>query len=197
MIDTYTSNNHTDFNARYSNTYGWLLPDGEGGRKTFVHLKEADGTHMYFDTGTNMSYSAKIDTGVLFNFIPVDRGWFTSNDGRVLFLQRVPERQWKRGISSHNTRITNIDGMFNERLSHSILENIFTNEETIIPFTKGKPFRISKHFAIASKQHVYFYNQHIGYLVDDVLEVGSVHQVEQELGDAIKRSNLDFKVKVV
>jgi hypothetical protein len=197
MLDTYTTNNHTDFNARYSNTYGWMLPDGVGGRKVFVYLKEVDGLYLYFTTGSSMVYNAKIDQGVMFNFIPVDRGWFTTQGGSVLFLQRVPERQWKRGISPNNTRITNIEGMFSEKLSYTLLEAIFSNEGTIMPYKKGSPFRISKHFAISSHQNVYFYNQHIGYLVDDTLEIGKQHLVEQELSDAINRNNLTFKVKMV
>jgi hypothetical protein len=87
--------------------------------------------------------------------------------------------------------------MFGEKLSYSTLENIFMNDGTIITYKKGAPFRISKHFAIASEQRLYFYNQHIGYLVDDTLEVYEHHQLEQELGDAIKRNNIQFKVRAV
>jgi hypothetical protein len=174
-----------------------MIQDDKLASKLFVHLREADGVNMYFDTGGSMLYSAKINSGVMFSFIPVDRGWFTAKDGRVLFLQRVPERQWKRGISSNNTRVTNIDGMYTEKLTYPVLESIFMRDETIMPYAKGRPFRISKHFAVSSKQDVYFYNQHIGFLEDDTIEIDKAHPLEQELCDAIKRNNVQFKVKAV
>jgi hypothetical protein len=141
-----------------------------------------------------MTYSSRINSGVEFQFIPVNRGWFSSTSGEVYFLQRVPERQWKRGISQNNTRITNIDGMYSEKIGYNLLASIFNLKETIT-YQAGKPFCISKHFAISQKGIVYFYTTRVGAIKDNIITIGTEHNVLQELNDAINRNKLPFKVK--
>ena len=194
MIDSYTTNNHHDFNARYSNTYGWLLRDDKE-KPLFVHLIEADGERLYFDSGTDFKYHAEVDGGVRFEFIPVNKGWFTTTNGDVVFLCRLPARQWKRGISEHNTRATSLHGMRGLRINYDLLASIFNaNDKGAKEVRNGT--LISRHFVISNTGVVYFYNQSVGVFDKGTIILDTGRNITQELNDAIKRANLNYSVKV-
>ena len=195
MIDTYTSSNHQDFNARYAGTYGWLLNDEDPDRKDFVHLVEADGTQLHFDMGGSIVYNSKIDSGVRFQFIPVNRGWFTGVNDEVVFLERIPARQWKRGISSNNTSIRSSISLSGIRLSYKVLHSIFMKDDHPPEYREGKAFCISRHFAINEVNSVFCFNVNIGSLRDGVITLNSQLAVQQELRDALRRVNLPFTVE--
>lgn len=194
MIDSYTTHNHHDFNARYSNTYGWLLRE-DNGKPLFVHLIEADGERLYFDIGTDFKYHAEVDGGARFEFIPVNKGWFATTDDDLVFLCRLPARQWKRGISENNTRATSLLGMRSVRITYDLLESIF-NAKDIFPKETSVGTLISRHFVISKSGVVYFYNQSVGVFDKGTIILDTGLNITQELNDAIKRANLNYSVKV-
>lgn len=195
MIDSYTSSNHHDFNARYAGTYGWLLSDKVSGERSFVHLIEADGERLTFDMGGSLVYNTNINSGVRFQFIPVSRGWFASKDGRVLFLERIPARQWKRGISSQNTTVRDSNGLMGVKLTYAVLSDIFTKDDHRSPYKPSEPYCISQHFAINPYNQVYCFNIHVGDLKGNTITLNDTLSVAQELRDAIRRANLAFLVE--
>lgn len=193
MLDTYTSDNHRDFNARYSETYGWLH---DGDKKHFVFLTHTDGNAVYFNRSGDVSYSALINKGVIFEFIPVDRGYFTTIDGAVYYLSRVPARQWKRGISETNTVVRDLNNL-TVPITYKLLASIFNPEHSPHKFTgdnNNGQFIISKHFAV-NVGVVLFYNQPVGFYRDGIIRLAS-DLVFTELQDTINRNNLPLKVTI-
>jgi hypothetical protein len=189
MIETFTSENSGDFQARYAETFGWLHRTD---RKQFINLESVIEDKVSFSIGTHHKYSVNINSGINFEFIPVDRGWFNTTNGEVVYLQRRPARQWKRGISESNTEIydayrSRVDLTF-ARLS-SIFEN--PNKWGIKP----SQCAISKQFAMLPDGTVYFYLHCVGRWVDNTIILDN-SIVEQELRDQLTRQQSTIEVKV-
>lgn len=194
MLDSYTDENAPDFNQRYVGTYGWMVRDG---KKQFVYLTDTDEDHLYFNKGRGTTFNVKINSGIMFEFIPVDRGWYTSTDGTNYFLERRPQRQWKRGISNGNTRIFQMlyGGLDAVEPTYPLLNSIFSTPQTHAEFVTNKRGVLSKHFAVDHSGNVYFYNEKIGTFDGSVFKLFN-DLVKQELQDTIKRKNYPFGVVV-
>ncbi len=192
MLDTYTSGNERDFGARYAETFGWLIT---GDTRRFVHISHTDHSAVYFTQGGKLEYNARIDAGVQFEFIPVDRGWYNTSTGDVVYLVRVPARQWKRGISQNNTQIRMCDGLFQLPVDYPTLLSVFSKEHKQHSYIPGKRCALSKHFAINSVNQVFFYNQVIGALEKDIIVLNDT-LVATELTDTINRQGYPLKVSV-
>jgi hypothetical protein len=198
MRDTYTSENHRDFNARYAYTFGWLV---QGDKQSLVHLQEGDEECFKFTKGTTQTYTAYIDGGAIFEFIPIKMGWFNANDGHIIFLERHPARQWKRGICTENTwaYIHTPWGIVAERVSYQLLESIFVNpikvdKELILNKVNASlPVALSQHFAVANRA-VYLYKTIIATIDNNVITMRN-DIVKQELSDCIRRLGLDWSIK--
>jgi hypothetical protein len=198
MIDTYTSQNHRDFNSRYSHTYGWLVKKET---KTLVYLHEGNEQNLVFTIGDSPYYTAKIDSGVLFEFIPIKRGWFNTKNNSVI-LERVPNRQWKRGICEGNTQALQFGkyGLSNINLDYFLLSEIFVNT-TLITNTfvlnriKNKlPVVLNNFFALDTNNSLYFYSLPIGKIENSTITLSNT-MCEQELKDCIRDLNLNWSVK--
>jgi hypothetical protein len=196
MRDSLTSSNHRDFGARYSQTFGWLVT---GEKKQFVYLQEVEDSRIYFTINNSSTrFHARMDAGVMFEFLPVNHGWFNTDDHQTYLLQRVPARQWKRGISIGNTQVGFLDlpGARNEP-TFDVLERIFSSKVGYSsPITSRGA--ISKHFAINKAGNVLFYNTPVGvYDPKGVIKLDN-SLVRQELTDLLRRrgeSNIVVEVK--
>lgn len=197
MRDTYTSENHRDFNARYANTFGWLI---QGSRQNLVQMLDGDAERFLFTMGTAQTYTAYIDGGAVFEFIPVKMGWFNTKDGNIVFLERHPARQWKRGICQDNTWAYKWEsyGVVAERITYQLLESIFvspittTKEYILEKIEARKPVAISQHFAIANG-YVYFFKNTIGTMKDNTIKLNNSN-IKQELSDCIRRLGLEWSI---
>ena len=194
MLETFTSNNSSDFNQRYCGTYGWLLKNGS---RRLVYLENIYDDILYFNVGNeNDSYYAKINSGTFFEFIPVNKGWFNSNNDRCYFLCRKPARQWKRGISPNNTTI--YDPLYGGHIdiTYNVLSSIFNLDYTKynypLEFKKGA---LSNHFCLDKNNVLFFYEAPIGFY-DAVGKQFILNNdlVAQELKDLISRNNWNIEV---
>lgn len=200
MLDSYTHENMRDFGPRYADTYGFLVKPDQ--TKQLVYISENDRNAVYFrcqDDG--LQFHANIDSGVQFEFIQVDRGFFTGSDGNIYFMCRVPARQWKRGIGRNNTslKLLTENGLTNQKLSLHLLSLIFNRKQSYL-YDDLLPTQnfiaLSKHFAMTTKK-VYFFETEIG-TVDhqsQVISVDSEYKVTQELNDVIRRNGYSYTVK--
>ena len=196
MRDTYTSENHRDFNARYSHTYGWLI---QGDRRNLVYMLEGDEERFTFTTGAAQTYTAYINGGAVFEFIPIKMGWFNASDGRIIFLERHPARQWKRGICGDNTwaytYTSDWGGIGAERITYDLLKSIFVTPFTIDVVSKvtaNQPVAISQHFAIANGR-VFFYKTQVGVYNQGQIKLTNTI-MQQELSDCIRRKGLPWSI---
>lgn len=191
MRATLTFRNHQDFRARYSGTYGWYIKDNT---RKLVQITNSDRNFVFFSDDSDFEFNAKVDSGINFEFIPVDKGWFNGVSGQVYFLCRHPARQWKRGIHVDNTLVYQINQMnFNIGVSYSVLSDIFIDNFDNWGKKEVPPYAISKQFAIDANRNVWFYNVIVGKVKDDVITL-ETPLVLQELTDVLKRKNFNYKV---
>ena len=193
MKATYTRYNARDFIQRYVDTYGWLLRD-DGTRK-FVHITQAEEGRLYYETDGSAEFYALRDRGQIFEFIPVNKGWFNGTDGPV-FLSRVPARQWKRGISGSNTEIQKFtDGvLINYILNYTELSKVFNDDFNVKNYPDTfKPGALSKHFCLVNN-NLWFYDTVIGILEGTTFKLSN-DIVAQELKDLIKRKGWQLHVE--
>lgn len=198
MRDSYTSENHRDFNARYAHTYGWLI---QGDKRSLVFMEEGDEERFTFTTGGLQRYTAYIDGGAVFEFIPIKMGWFNASDGRIIFLERHPARQWKRGICGDNTwaySYASWGGIGAERVTYELLKSIFvdapviTNLDIIAKTISKQPVALSQHFALANG-NVFFYKTSVGAFNNGQIKLTNTI-MQQELSDCIRRSGLPWSI---
>ena len=204
MLDSLTSRNHRDFHARYHDTFCFLTSKENNERK-LVHITDVTDDRVYFrQDESEMRFHANIDAGVMFDFIPVDHGWYNAHNSAPMLLERVPARQWKRGISRQNTNVTvlvNNAGRYggpltSVRPSFMVLNSIFTNPQPyrFDPTQKyGSAF--SKHFVLTPTGKVMFYRAEIGEFDGKSITLHN-DLVSQEVRDALRRSGSNTEVVV-
>jgi len=197
MKDTLTSNNHQDFRARYQGTYGYYV-DPDTDKRLPVYVASSNQSRVTFNDIDGRELHVRADSGIEFEFIPVDRGFFQVED-QVFYLERVPARQWKRGICNENTRAYLLEDTL-RNFAANYLEIIskmspldcrlgwYSNKE-------GYPVALSKHFAISVANVLYFYNKEIG-TVDHATNSIKLYNdmLLQEVTDLFRRNNMDVKV---
>lgn len=191
MRDSLTSANRTDFSQRYKGVFGWLLKDNQ--ERVLVHITDVQPNQVIFQTSKSAGYFAFSDQGVVFEFLPVTRG-FIPTDGGVYLLQRHPARQFQRGISEHNTQIYQLtERRFEQpRMDIQLLSNVFekpiTYRENVEKYLdkSSNVCALSIHFAI-KKEELYFMNRLAGKVVDRTT-IEPMDLIRQELQDLINRN---------
>jgi hypothetical protein len=202
MIDTLTTANHRDFAARYSNTYGFFTT--ESGRRMLVYVARVDQASVKFADKDGASaaelFEARVDRGVEFEFIQVTRGYFNTSK-HVYLLTRVPQRQWKRGISQENTHITILgaSGRNSFGPTHEVLLAIFCGTTPPIAvlwrqFQNGErgAVALSSHFAVAGTE-VWFFDKLVGVYKEGTIVLKS-NVLLQELSDVVRRADIPLMV---
>lgn len=201
MRDSMTRANAADFRQRYNNTYGFFLNKGE---RNLVYLEHINNSEVTFTDVNGGKYCAYIDSGVEFEFIPVDHGFYNTVKG-VRYMYRVPARQWHRGISDHNTALRSmsahgpIDVL---ELDLQALHEIFVKGMDIGEAhskwleKESKQVALTKHFAVAGNG-VWFYGSKVGEFNDEDFSIKLTNPiVAQELQDCLNRHGLEVKVNV-
>lgn len=198
MLDTLTLYNRDDFVQRYSQSYGWFLHP-EKKQKVLSYIRKVDRERVVFVTSTG-EFFAYAGTDVQFEFLPITRGWFYGPTGLV-FLQRIPAKQFCRGISDKNTMVLEVtsQGKLKESsLYLALLEDVFSptiQVKSFRSFLDGtlRGYVLSQYFAIVGNK-VYFYNHPVGEFGNNNEITLSNPLIAQELSDTIRRNNLQIKV---
>lgn len=191
MIINLRQNGIRDFNQRYCGTYGWLI---QGNNKRFIYIESITDQKIYFNEGDDIEYFVHTDSDITFEFIPVDRGWFNTNNGTALFLYRCPARQWKRGISNSNTEIIDFNNRCQE-VNYKVLHSIFNEDFVKNNYPKElKVGALSKHFCFNPKGLLLLYNSAIGNIKDNTIVVNNKLFL-QEIIDLINRNNWNVKIE--
>lgn len=195
MRTTYDLNTVRDFGPRYKDTYGFLINRDNPTERRLVYITSNDDRAVYFITETDgLTYHALRDSGVQFEFIPVNRGFFNGTNNKVYHLQRVPARQWRRGLGRSNTEVSTVtaEGIFTTKLSFGLCHTMFDNAPDYrcqgeIPTNRA----ISKHFAICGDR-LYFHQLIAGYMAKSGgIELTNKVSIQQELQDTLRRNGYD------
>jgi hypothetical protein len=200
MRDTPRANNIADFQQRYGGTFGWLV-NPTTNKKLLVSIISVDRNGVRFKDASGQEGHAYLDTGVMFEFLPVEQGWFNT-DKTSYFMTRRPARQWHRGISHDNTAIfaEKKNGLWSVNVSIDVLDDIFNRNIPIadcvrdLRENKRSAAGISKDFAILGKE-LYFYSKPIAKYEDGKILL-ETPIIAQEIKDAIKYNNLPLEVVI-
>lgn len=191
-----------DFRQRYNGTYGFYVKDDK--TKIPVRINEANERAVSFTDKLGMAYTANLDAGVNFEFVPVTKRLF-KHDSKLYYCQRVPAHQFRRGICDENTqvvylqkgkwKVTNFDfDIFGS--SQQDVGDLKKEVEAFKATAKVTTLVLSKFFGI-SDGRVFFFDQAIGIyrrkenkiLLDDAMFL-------QELKDTLARANIQFTVEI-
>ena len=190
MRDTPTTLDREGWRQRYRNSYGFLVNKDE--TKTLCYINDVTQTEVRFTTPQGGGFFAYHDRGIVFEFLPITRGWFFTTTYGWVLLTRVPARQWNRGICETNTRVDHLDkrGKFTQiPLTLEILEDVFIKKpKAPSGSSNGVVFLITA-------DTVYFYSQKVGSVKEQTITLFS-ELVRQELSDFIRRQGFTYKVEV-
>ncbi len=199
MKDTPTRANAQDFSQRYRNCYGWL--EKSPTEKVLIQITGVDTNQVTFNTVKSKGFFAYCDKNVIFEFLPVTRGFIPTKD-QVLLFTRIPARQFQRGISNGNTAVQVLSGrgFLTTDLSLELLHNAFVEpvsyEESFKTFDKASCVALSLNFAL-TKTNLYFMNRQAGSFDYKTKTITPVEIIKQEVQDLITRSpwlaNLNVK----
>lgn len=189
MRDSLTSDNARDFNARYVNTIGWLIHPNKG--RQIVRLKEGEDNSIRFDGLDGGEYEVYADSNIEFEFIPVKRRFYQVADGRVFLLERVPARQWKRGICSDNTQAWWWkDRWYNAEVTPKIID-MCMHEKEFLTLQDGQ-LKLNSFFAIMDSAF-YWFRTKMGVVNKNIITLDNP-VIMQEVQDAIKRGGFEYGV---
>lgn len=185
-----------DFNQRYTGTWGWLEESAEN-KRMLVKITRVDRNGVEFNT-QNATGVCEVTGGSVFEFLPVTKGLFQTSDGAIWYMNRVPARQYHRGISEKNTRVllwgSEVDNWRNAKLSHKLLEAVFSPNYSPLKKWHKDTFLLNEHFAILGTGFS-FWNVNVGtYNPADGTIILSNKIILQEVQDCIKRNDYPFKV---
>ena len=200
MRETFSSKSWRDFSQRYAQTFGWYLPEDKPDRKVLVKVLEVAPHTAKFTDESGFIYQASADTGNVFEFIPVERAVYnTEND--VLLCQRVPARQWRRGLHTSNTQVMSLVTFTTQELTFKLIATIFGPQDweayrTAFINKQRANVALDPTFSIIGKK-VFAYHGEIGTFAR---EEGSIilntPLYQQELSDLARDYQLPYIVRV-
>ena len=180
-LEEFTSNGWRDFSQRYLGVFGYF-------KDLLVQVSDVTELRTNFVSKSGVTYHANADTGVVFKFVPVTKRLFYFDDQLVL-AQRVPARQYKRGVHAQNTSVRGV--RFGEvyEVSFDLLE-AYTNNKN----NNGDVHILNDMFALYMGG-VYLYNQRIGTLIKDKIQL-TTPLFKQEVIDALRINDVKMSVEV-
>lgn len=200
MLDSLAKQGTRDFSARYRNTIGFYIT--EKGEKKTVLVTEVEDSRVHFMDALGSVGWANRTPEVNFEFIQLQRQWF-NRPGRKLpvLLQRVPARQWRRGICNDNTSANSLGAAFSRvALDVGLVDELFNKTPDVHQVAKDylsgklKAMALNKYFAL-NQEHLYMFDAPVGNVKksDTLVEISlTVPMVEQEVLDTIRRNNFDW-----
>jgi len=203
VIDSPSHNNLDDWRQRYNKTYGWFRH--ESGEKKLVFISDVS-SKVTFTTSDGQEFYANPDKDVKFEFLPITRGWFYTRDGGGALFQRVPAKQYHRGISKGNTSIQylRVDGTLGGRglgnaLDFAILEDVFVAKPTwtFQDFLKERAWCWipSKFFVVTLQGRVLMYDFPIGSFDRNKNIITLTNSLFlQEIQDVVRRCGVTLEV---
>ena len=189
MKATFNSHDTRDFIQRYVGTYGYF--ELEGKPDLPVWIETVDGNTLYFSDFDGNKYHTYADQNVSFKFQQVRRSYYIGKSGNIYLLERVPARQYQRGVSRSNTRCYRYgNGNWNPiRVDHTSMADIMFGG------TQCKHgIKLSETFALLDNV-LWLYTSAIGVSDGATIQImNGWTKFRQEVSDAIRDSKLNYKV---
>lgn len=200
MIEQIIRDNSRELEKRYQGTYGFL--QSESGKKLLVSVDSITERYTVVSDDKKNQYQLNSDTGCELEFTQVPCQWFNPCEGVIVYVNRRPERQWKRGICSANTllsipRLSGSD-FYTAKMNAGKVSQLFypdPNSKAFDSELKTKCGLWSKYFAW-SMDTVYVRDMVIGKVDHELktIKLDDYELFQQELKDALIRSKSEYKV---
>ena len=204
MFEKFTSKDARDFYQRYQSTYGFFR---QKGKKTLVQLTQVgyEGRQKFveFTDKEGLSYLLYADSedqDIGFEFLPPKNCYHNTNIGPLL-VQRIPARQYTRGICEKNTRITSLSkGQLPvnfEFLEKCYVETLTAKEayEEAVKNPKNNLFgeySPSSNFSVCEVQgQVYCLGHRIGTVKKNIIKLNDFGLWGTEMKDAFRRAGIE------
>lgn len=206
MFEKFLSGNADNFRQRYEGTYGFYRD--ASGKRILARIDVVGQTCSFIDSkGVTYTLNPDTQTEIGFLFLPPKAEYHNTRYG-AMYVQKIAQRQWQRGICQRNTAIYQLrGGTFSIRpVDFANLSAIYEDEsapsfkEAFRKFKNGEgtSVAISRQFALCTNA-VYLFTEVIGYY--SFLDNGDVNIVlkdsslwKTELADAFRE--LDQKVTI-
>jgi hypothetical protein len=164
MLQSLRNNTPRDFRARYNGTYGFY---NKGDVRTLVFFTDVNDYYVSWQDQDGAEYRSTWDSDLTFQFLAPQRKVFIHR-GSVMYMCRIPARQWQRGIALGNTRLMKLVNRQLSTLSFQKLISAFStdvnrNTVSVGAFLKGIVTEacVNDLFAF-TEDRVWLYNQCIG-----------------------------------
>ena len=198
MLVEYTRGTVRDFRQRYEGVYGFYPKSN--GEEVLVYVSSVGEQVMKFKDSKGASYTAYADHGVTFKFIPLNRKLFVYNKELIL-ANRVPSRQWQRGICQGNTRMRYVSMMYSDLpISFSTVEAYLAADKELYKEFSTKLLTYSS--GVLSPLigwtcgDLYVTNQKVGNIRTDHVEVTNEFFI-QEIRDCFRDLEIQVPIKGV
>lgn len=200
MFEKFLSTNAGDFKQRYKGTYGFFHRDG---KSTLVRLDTVDLERrrvVFIDRrGNDFTLNMNHDDNIGFSFLAPKCQWHNTEFG-PLICQRIPQKQYRRGICENNTTLIGANG---ERMgiSFETLNAVFVEPWDLEKAMTKDQFAVSPQFMVDLSRKRIKCNQFvigaIGKNSKNVFQVtlDDKDLFRQEVGDAFRRAKLEVAFK--
>lgn len=190
MKEEFVEEHWKDFQQRYQGTFGWF--EKSAGNQVLVSLVKITPEALSFNDKAGFKYTAHPDKGNIFTFLPVEKGVYLTEEHGVVYVSRIPQRQWKRGICIDNTSIHSLTTSQQCEVSFSLLESIF-NQTPMLHVTENN--RVFDRVFSTTRNKLFVYNKEIGSM--DITSIVLQDRLFlQEVNDMVRNCHLPHMVTV-
>lgn len=210
MFEKFTAIGANDFKQRYQGTYGFFT---RGDKKYLTRLENVyvgGQSYVEFVDRNGMEYKLLQDSkedNCGFEFIPPKCAFYNTKEGSPRIINRIPARQYQRGICDRNTSIKDLIGRsFNVdfKILAALFEEVPSIAEALAAAIKSsaadRGVAISPQFAVGlNEQTIKCFNTTIGRCTYDkgifTVTLESPELWQQEIKDAFSRAKLEVVFK--
>ena len=193
-LEEFTSGGARDFRQRYLGVWGYYpTPSGE---KLLVYMSNINERETRFVDAQGIEYTAKVDQGVFFQFIPIEKRLFTY-DNMLVLAARIPARQYSRGMSDANTSFREVRYSDYIPVSAKTI-NAYANPVYDVVIDSGKTVQLLSPMFGIHLCSVFLYDRRIGSVQYDKNLKLHIRVEEplfyQELVDVVRERKINIEV---
>lgn len=190
MITEFDPRTARDFRQQFEGTVGWVITPSK--RELLVVVESVNDRRVVLRDVKGFDYTVAANSGVAFKFQQVNAGWYPYKD-TAAYMWRVPARQWQRGISSSNTRISQLD---DHGRATELSVDLTTLAELLVE--AKSPCVLSNNFYLSPTGFLFVHREKIGVLDKATGNIAlSSDMFVQEINDIIRRKSLPYKASYV
>lgn len=144
MFEKFLSENIENFRQRYEGTFGFYRDEEK--KRLLVKLSSISAERVDFIDGRGVTWHMEPNSprDIGFEFLPPKSAWYNTQQWGAVYLQRIAQRQFLRGVTSKNLEVLQaIKGeLYPRRVDFALLSAVY--EEALTPQQAFKRLTKSK-----------------------------------------------------